>query len=95
MFLIKSVNQIYYIYYCNAAFSQIFFISIYRDSLGWAILLNFLVYVTLPIPLKYAGILLGLGSFIEHLNATMVLPKREDYFFHQVSECGISLWLMN
>ncbi|XP_049536076.1 adenylate cyclase type 3 [Anopheles darlingi] len=54
-----------------------------RDSLGWAILLNFLVYVTLPVLLKYTGILLGLGSFATYVNAIIGLAKKENYFWEQ------------
>ncbi|KAG4080688.1 hypothetical protein HA402_013218 [Bradysia odoriphaga] len=61
-----------------------------RDSLGWAILLNFLVHVSLPIPLKYTGILFGFGSYTLHLSITMVLPKKEEYFVQQVQlKCQI------
>lgn len=42
------------------------------------------MYVTLPVPLKYAGMLLGFGSFVAHMNTTIVLPKREEYFIQQV-----------
>ncbi|XP_058057684.1 adenylate cyclase type 3 [Anopheles bellator] len=54
-----------------------------RDSLGWAILLNFLVYVTLPVLLKFTGILLGLGSFATYVNAIIGLAKKENYFWEQ------------
>ncbi|XP_062548182.1 adenylate cyclase type 3 [Armigeres subalbatus] len=54
-----------------------------RDSLGWAVLLNFLVYVTLPVLLKYTGILLGLGSFATYINAIIGLAKKENYFWEQ------------
>ncbi|XP_058824460.1 adenylate cyclase type 3 [Topomyia yanbarensis] len=54
-----------------------------RDSLGWAILLNFLVYVTLPVLLKYTGILLGLGSFATYINAIIGLAKKENFFWEQ------------
>uniref|UniRef100_A0A182TIB9 Adenylate cyclase N-terminal domain-containing protein n=1 Tax=Anopheles melas TaxID=34690 RepID=A0A182TIB9_9DIPT len=53
------------------------------DSLGWAVLLNFLVYVTLPVLLKYTGILLGLGSFATYVNAIIGLAKKENYFWEQ------------
>ncbi|XP_053673323.1 adenylate cyclase type 3 [Anopheles nili] len=54
-----------------------------RDSLGWAVLLNFLVYVTLPVLLKYTGLLLGLGSFATYVNAIIGLAKKENYFWEQ------------
>lgn len=61
-----------------------------RDSLGWAVLLNFLVYVTLPVLLKYTGILLGLGSFATYVNAIIGLAKKENYFWEQVSASSSS-----
>jgi adenylate cyclase 3 len=60
------------------------FFSFYRDSLGWAILLNFLVYVALPVLLKYTGLLLGIGSFAIYINTIIGLAKRENYFWAQV-----------
>lgn len=57
---------------------------IYRDSLGWAILVNFLVYVTLPVPLKYTGILLGLGTCATYINTIIGLSKEKDFFWEQV-----------
>lgn len=56
----------------------------YRDSLGWAILVNFLVYVTLPVPLKYTGILLGLGTCATYINTIIGLSKEKDFFWEQV-----------
>ncbi|XP_055612509.1 adenylate cyclase type 3-like, partial [Uranotaenia lowii] len=54
-----------------------------KDSLGWAVVLNFLVYVTLPVLLKYTGILLGLGSFATYVNAIIGLAKKENFFWEQ------------
>lgn len=48
-------------------------------------LLNYLVYVTLPVPLKYTGILLGLGAFATYVNTIIGLAKKENYFWDQVS----------
>lgn len=47
-------------------------------------LLNFLVYVTLPVLLKYSGILLGVGSVLTYINAIIGLAKRDNYFWEQV-----------
>lgn len=58
--------------------------DIYRDSLGWAVVLNFLVYVTLPVPLKFTGVLLGIGSFATYITAIIGLAKRDVYFWEQV-----------
>ncbi|ETN62881.1 hypothetical protein AND_005410 [Anopheles darlingi] len=41
------------------------------------------VYVTLPVLLKYTGILLGLGSFATYVNAIIGLAKKENYFWEQ------------
>lgn len=56
--------------------------------MGYAILLNFLVYVTLPVPLNFAGILLGIGTFVIYVATVIGLARRELYFWHQVR--GIS-----
>lgn len=56
-----------------------------RDSIGWAIVLNFLVYVTLPVPLRYAGILLGIGSFGAYISSIAILAKRDTFFLQQVN----------
>lgn len=63
-----------------------FFLSfnLYRDSLGWAVLLNFLVYITIPVVLQYTGILLGVGSFAIYVNTIIGLAKKENYFWEQV-----------
>lgn len=65
------------------SFSSSFF-SISRDFLGWAVLLNFLVYITIPVVLQYTGILLGVGSFAIYVNTIIGLAKRENYFWEQV-----------
>lgn len=56
-----------------------------RDSLGWAVLINFLVFVTLPVPLKYTGLLLGIGSFAIYDHTIFGLAKKENFFWAQVS----------
>lgn len=55
-----------------------------RDFLGWAVLLNFLVYITIPVVLRYTGILLGIGSFAIYVKTIIGLAKRENYFWEQV-----------
>lgn len=52
--------------------------------MGYAILLNFLVYVTLPVPLYFAGLLLGIGTFVLYVITAVGLARREVYFWHQV-----------
>lgn len=61
-----------------------FYLCDYSDSVGYAILLNFLVYVTLPVPLNFAGILLGIGTFVIYVTTVIGLAQRELYFWHQV-----------
>jgi hypothetical protein len=56
-----------------------------RDFLGWAVLLNFLVYITVPVVLHYTGILLGIGSFAIYINTIIGLAKKENYFWEQVN----------
>lgn len=56
-----------------------------RDFLGWAVLLNFLVYITVPVVLYYTGILLGIGSFAIYINTIIGLAKKENYFWEQVN----------
>lgn len=57
---------------------------LYRDSIGWWIVLNFLVYVTLPVRLRYTGILLGMGSFASYIIIIIGLNKQHSYFIQQV-----------
>lgn len=42
------------------------------------------MYVTLPIPLVYAGVAVGFGTFISYINTIFGLAKREQYFDEQV-----------
>ncbi|XP_030561497.1 adenylate cyclase type 3 [Drosophila novamexicana] len=39
-----------------------------RDVLGWAILLNFLIYVTLPLPLIFLGLVVGFCTYFNCLS---------------------------
>lgn len=48
-------------------------------------LLNFLVYITIPVILRYTGILLGIGSFAIYINTIIGLAKKENYFWEQVN----------
>lgn len=73
MFHEFSINLTFFFSFC-----------IYRDSLGWAVLLNFLVYITIPVILRYTGILLGVGSFAIYINTIIGLAKKENYFWEQV-----------
>lgn len=55
-----------------------------RDSIGWWIVLNFLVYVTLPVRLRYTGILLGIGSLASYIIIIIGLNKQHSYSIQQV-----------
>lgn len=59
--------------------------NLFRDFLGWAVLLNFLVYITIPVVLQYTGILLGVGSFAIYINTIIGLAKKENFFWEQVN----------
>lgn len=48
-------------------------------------LINFLVYVTLPVPLKFTGLLLGIGTFAIYDHTIFGLAKKENFFWAQVS----------
>ncbi|KAH8286818.1 hypothetical protein KR044_003960 [Drosophila immigrans] len=39
-----------------------------RDVLGWAILLNFLIYITLPLPLIFLGLVIGFCTYFNCLS---------------------------
>lgn len=82
MLLLYEMNEIliqifYSIYLLSLIFS--------RDFLGWAVLLNFLVYITIPVVLRCTGALLGVGSFAIYVNTIMGLAKHEHFFWEQVT----------
>lgn len=54
-----------------------------RDSLGWVILLDYLVYVTLPLRLRYCFIL-SVGTCGSYLVAIIGLIKSDEKFGYQV-----------
>lgn len=56
-----------------------------RDNLGWALLLDYLIYVTLPLRLRYCTIL-SLGTCASYLAAVIGLCKSETHFLQQVSK---------
>lgn len=71
---------------CDIIFSLSFeFITHNRDFLGWAILLNFLVYVTIPVALRHTGILLSFGSVVIYVGALVGLAEKGNFFWEQVS----------
>lgn len=48
-----------------------------RDVLGWSILLNFLIYVTLPLPLIFLGLVIGFCTYFNCLSLPVGF-SRED-----------------
>lgn len=61
-----------------------------RDSLGWVLLLDYLIYVTLPIRLRYC-IILSLGTCASYIAALIGLAKSDLHFYQQVRIFHISL----
>ncbi|XP_028137320.1 adenylate cyclase type 3 [Diabrotica virgifera virgifera] len=58
-----------------------------RDSLGWVLLLDYLIYVTLPIRLRYI-IILSLGTCASYIAALIGLSKSELHIYQQhLSNC--------
>lgn len=55
-----------------------------RDSLGWALLLDYLIYVTLPIRLRYC-VILSVGTCASYLVSIIGLSKSDLHFAQQVS----------
>lgn len=52
-------------------------------------LLNFLVYVTLPVFLKYIGILFGIGSFTIYMSAIIGMTRKDSFFWEQVQSYDV------
>ncbi|CAH1175806.1 unnamed protein product [Phaedon cochleariae] len=58
-----------------------------RDSLGWVLLLDYLIYVTLPIRLRYC-IILSVGTCASYIAALVGLSKSDLHFYQQhLSNC--------
>ncbi|CAH1098596.1 unnamed protein product [Psylliodes chrysocephalus] len=55
-----------------------------RDSLGWVLLLDYFIYVTLPIRLRYC-IILSLGTCASYTAALIGLSKSDLHLYRQVS----------
>lgn len=49
-------------------------------------LLNFLVYITIPVVLQYTGIVLAVGSFLIYVGAIVGLATQEEYFWEEVGK---------
>lgn len=54
-----------------------------RDCLGWVLLLDYLVYVTLPLRLRYC-VMLSLGTCTSYLVAVVGLAKSDTHVLQQV-----------
>lgn len=54
-----------------------------RDSLGWFLLLTYLIYVTLPLRLPYC-VLLSIGTFTSYIVSLSGLSKSQIHFVEQV-----------
>ncbi|KAL1123898.1 hypothetical protein AAG570_001668 [Ranatra chinensis] len=55
-----------------------------RESLGWALLLDYLVYVTLPLRLRYC-VMLSLGTCASYLVSLVGLAKSDAHLTQQVT----------
>lgn len=55
-----------------------------RDCLGWVLLLDYLVYVTLPLRLRYC-FMLSLGTCASYIVAVVGLTKADTHLIEQVS----------
>lgn len=62
----------------------------HSDSLGWIILLHFLIYITIPVPFQYNGISMGLILFILHI-AIVTIESLEDALFERQQLANIVL----
>ncbi|XP_059613778.1 adenylate cyclase type 3 [Phlebotomus argentipes] len=55
-----------------------------KDSLGWVMLLNFLVYIILPVPMKYHLIFFGIATFFMYTGVIMGMAQVDAEFWRQV-----------
>lgn len=61
-----------------------------RDCLGWVLLLDYLIYVTLPIRLRYC-IILSVGTCASYIAALIGLAKSDLHFYQQVRAFELKL----
>uniref|UniRef100_A0A1B0GLG2 Adenylate cyclase type 3 n=1 Tax=Lutzomyia longipalpis TaxID=7200 RepID=A0A1B0GLG2_LUTLO len=54
-----------------------------KDCLGWVMLLNFLVYIILPVPMKYHLIFFGIATFFMYIGIIMGLAQVDSFFWKQ------------
>ncbi|XP_067620996.1 adenylate cyclase type 3 isoform X2 [Eurosta solidaginis] len=55
-----------------------------REILGWMILFNFLIYVTLPIELLYKGIVIGFITCSTYVLALYFFSRNDPFFIQQI-----------
>ena len=55
-----------------------------RDALGYVVLLNFLIYVTLPVQLVYSGFVIGASTLIFYFSMLLAVARRDAKFNDQV-----------
>ncbi|XP_019870532.2 adenylate cyclase type 3 isoform X2 [Aethina tumida] len=65
-----------------------------RDSLGWVLLLDYLIYVTLPLRLRYC-IILSIGTCTSYIAAVIGLSKSNLHFVEQHVSNFILLFTTN
>lgn len=63
-----------------------------RDSLGWVLLLDYLLYVTLPLRLRYC-VVLSVGTCASYLVAVIGLGKSDTHLLQQVGMSVFLLWI--
>lgn len=63
-----------------------------RDCLGWVLLLDYLVYVTLPLRLRYC-IMLSIGTCASYLVAVVGLSKSDTHIVQQVRIIACSVFV--
>ncbi|EDW78192.1 uncharacterized protein Dwil_GK24141 [Drosophila willistoni] len=56
-----------------------------RDVLGWAILLNFLIYVTLPLPLIFLGLVVGFCTYFNCLSVPVAFSRPDPLISDQAA----------
>ncbi|KAH8375071.1 hypothetical protein KR093_002621, partial [Drosophila rubida] len=56
-----------------------------RDVLGWAILINFLIYVTLPLPLIFLGLVIGFCTYFNCLSLPVGFSRSDPLISDQAA----------
>lgn len=53
------------------------------------------MYVTLPVPLKFIGISLGVGAFTAYVGTSIKLAETDVYFWRQVTTATKNFFLLH